>query len=682
MTPNLDQSPPGDRRTADLAQSPGGSGTTVLSAMDWSAAASRYFDALRSGERSVATTTALGLLVRGASAERIIGDVLARSQAQVGDAWEQDSWSISGEHIATAITESVLEVLTHEALRAQDAPVPGSRGRAVVVCADGEWHTLPALMAAAVLRLRGVRVTFVGPSVPAEDLVEHLLDDGTSVVVMACTAPMNLAGAWRSIRLLRSRGMTVVCGGRGFGAEGRWSWPLGADQWASDFTVGADRVLMVNDGPRRALREPAVDAEAARELDVLGREHHDLVLAAVRSAARRLPALVATDQARVAARERIDSALRIVASATVVADPSVATEHARWLEGTLAARSQPLEWAIVTFEAILDVLPHDLTRSRAMALTGCAACGRGDQAQLAAAVGLPGSGSVEVMARRSLGTGAPYVGERRQMGAHDPSTSRAGDRIDGEARFRSLAEHASDVVCETDADGVITWVSRSIALVLGHDADALVGTRLHDLLHPDDVPAAVEVRVTAISTGGTAVVDLRFLTADGQERWMSVSVHPIGSDGAVSGLVVGLRDITELVVARTLAAKALEQYKALAENAADVVWRLDDAGIIEWVSPSVETLLGWAPDRLIGRDVLELAEPTDAARIHAERARIRAGESDGFRTRVRTAQGGHRWVSGTARPTNDENGNPTGRVVAWRLIDAEVAAEQAVRRRT
>ena len=33
------------------------------------------------------------------------------------------------------------------------------------------------------------------------------------------------------------------------------------------------------------------------------------------------------------------------------------------------------------------------------------------------------------------------------------------------------------------------WQAASIRGVLGHEPDAIVGTRLHDLVHPDDRPA-------------------------------------------------------------------------------------------------------------------------------------------------------------------------------------------------
>jgi methanogenic corrinoid protein MtbC1 len=294
----------------------------------------------------------------------------------VGRAWQQGKWSIAGEHLATSITESVMHDVTRIALQGSGIPAPGSLGQTAVVCGEDEWHALPALMATAVLRLRGAHVTYVAPSLPADDLVEYLIHDGPTVVAVACSAPRNLAGSWRTISALRSGGMTVVCGGRGFGRDGRWGWALGADQWAPDFTQGADRILAAIDGPARPPRVPVGALDAAAELNVLLRERDQLLAHALETTFTRVPNLAVTDTTRRATRDRLEAILKIVASATIVSDPAVATEHVSWLESTLRARSQPLEWVATAFSAVLDVLPAELTHARAMALTGRAACGR------------------------------------------------------------------------------------------------------------------------------------------------------------------------------------------------------------------------------------------------------------------------------------------------------------------
>lgn len=57
------------------------------------------------------------------------------------------------------------------------------------------------------------------------------------------------------------------------------------------------------------------------------------------------------------------------------------------------------------------------------------------------------------------------------------------------------------------------------------------------------------------------------------------------------------------------------RYRLLAENITDVISRQTLDGVIEYVSPSVEHLLGYTPDELRGVSVYELFHPDDLYRI-------------------------------------------------------------------
>ncbi|NBC16579.1 MAG: PAS domain S-box protein [Bacteroidetes bacterium] len=61
-----------------------------------------------------------------------------------------------------------------------------------------------------------------------------------------------------------------------------------------------------------------------------------------------------------------------------------------------------------------------------------------------------------------------------------------------------------------------------------------------------------------------------------------------------------------------------QRYRLLAENTDDVIWTADAEGRLRYVSPSVERLLGYAPDDLVGRPLDTLLPQTDADRIHAD----------------------------------------------------------------
>ncbi len=125
--------------------------------------------------------------------------------------------------------------------------------------------------------------------------------------------------------------------------------------------------------------------------------------------------------------------------------------------------------------------------------------------------------------------------------------------VEDEARFRLLAENSADVVFQVDVSGRCVWVSPSVHEVLGWDAETIVGTTLGPLLHVDDREMANERRLAALGDGRNGVdrLELRYATAGGGWRWMSVLSRPLRDpSGRVIGGLTALRDIQEEVERR------------------------------------------------------------------------------------------------------------------------------------
>lgn len=119
------------------------------------------------------------------------------------------------------------------------------------------------------------------------------------------------------------------------------------------------------------------------------------------------------------------------------------------------------------------------------------------------------------------------------------------DRRRVEDRYRLLAENSSDVVLQTDVDGRIAWASPSAATVLGWPSESLLGRRITEYVHPEDLPT-VRLLDNAMerpreNAGG---IEARFATAAGGWRWMSIAGRALYSDGGdLIGAIDALRDV-------------------------------------------------------------------------------------------------------------------------------------------
>lgn len=124
-------------------------------------------------------------------------------------------------------------------------------------------------------------------------------------------------------------------------------------------------------------------------------------------------------------------------------------------------------------------------------------------------------------------------------------------------------------------------------------------------------------------------------------------------------------------------AKSEESFRAIAENASDIVLRGDGRGVIQWISPSVESVLGWAPQQLVGQPLRELIHPDDQASLGEAREASAAGGRVSLNLRLRRPDGTYRWMSASGHLARDHDGVLNGFVSGWRDIQAEVEARNA-----
>jgi methanogenic corrinoid protein MtbC1 len=187
--------------------------------------------ALLAGDPGMAYGLISELMADGVSFDRVLFEVLAPLQRDVGTRWLRADYRIAEEHAASAAVETVVGLLAG----AFDMPEDGLH--VVVACAEGDDHSLPARMVAAYLTYVGWRVTFLGATLPAHDLGAYLADEQPAVLLLSCSSTANLAGARACVRASHDAGVPVVAGGQAFGAGPGRARAIGADTWINDPTA-------------------------------------------------------------------------------------------------------------------------------------------------------------------------------------------------------------------------------------------------------------------------------------------------------------------------------------------------------------------------------------------------------------------------------------------------------------
>ena len=206
--------------------------------------------------------------------------------------------------------------------------------------------------------------------------------------------------------------------------------------------------------------------------------------------------------------------------------------------------------------------------------------------------------------------------------------------------------------------------------------DELVGMRLLDLLPGHAGEGLLRMYAEAVESGDPLILDDYCYPNEiiASERRYDIRAIRVGDS-----LSYTWRDVTERHRAGEQLAASEEQYRLLAENSSDVVVHTREQHGV-WVSPSTTEALGWSREDLIGVDMTTLLHPEDLWALERSRAVVTTGSSDTVRFRVRAKSGDYHWVDVQARPFVDDTGQQDGVVLALRVVDQMVAAEQALQR--
>jgi diguanylate cyclase (GGDEF)-like protein/PAS domain S-box-containing protein len=120
-------------------------------------------------------------------------------------------------------------------------------------------------------------------------------------------------------------------------------------------------------------------------------------------------------------------------------------------------------------------------------------------------------------------------------------------RMRGESHFRSLIQHASDLIVILDDKGHIRYESPSVARVLGLTSEP--GGQLVDFVdfvHSVDRPT-VQAALADVYAGRSAELRLEFRvrTRDGAARVVETVMQNLLHDEHLGGIVINMRDVTE-----------------------------------------------------------------------------------------------------------------------------------------
>ena len=106
------------------------------------------------------------------------------------------------------------------------------------------------------------------------------------------------------------------------------------------------------------------------------------------------------------------------------------------------------------------------------------------------------------------------------------------------------------------------------------------------------------------------------------------------SDGNLIGSIESIRDISKRKAMEDMLEAAEEKYRALVENLNDIIYTIDSQGILTYISPVIEKIIGYKPDEIVGQYFGCFIHPDDLPDLAASFQRTMEGIVEPFEFRV------------------------------------------------
>ncbi|QPV61415.1 PAS domain-containing sensor histidine kinase [Halosimplex litoreum] len=184
-----------------------------------------------------------------------------------------------------------------------------------------------------------------------------------------------------------------------------------------------------------------------------------------------------------------------------------------------------------------------------------------------------------------------------------------------------LDRHVQDGISVVDANGRVEYHNESFAGLLGYDD--MVGEHTAAYMAEGQLQSGQRtLQQLRTSDRDSAVIDMTFETADGEERTLAVHFSVRDGEDGYEGLVNVARDVTE----RRDRERTLERYRRLVESAGDPMYVLDDDGRVEICNDALVELFDGDRESLVGTPLSELLPEAAAERITEALDRVSAAD--------------------------------------------------------
>lgn len=180
----------------------------------------QYFSALLSGKRLVCSDIAEKTVKNMIPVKDLYVSLFQRSLYQVGELWEHNRISVAAEHMATSITEGLMNRIYPDIVSEKRI------GKKVLISAvENEQHQVGAKMVADMFEMKGWDAFYLGAGTPVHELIRFAQETKPDIIGLSLSVYFHMEELEKMIAGIRQHfpHIQILVGGQAF-RHGIPSW--------------------------------------------------------------------------------------------------------------------------------------------------------------------------------------------------------------------------------------------------------------------------------------------------------------------------------------------------------------------------------------------------------------------------------------------------------------------------
>lgn len=185
----------------------------MVESIDTQVAAQKYLNGLLVGNRRECSSIVNDFLHAQGTFHDLYEKVIKVALYEVGRLWETNKISVADEHLATAITEGIMNELYPQII-----PEKYNSKKVVLACVDKEEHQVGIKMVADVFEMNGWESFFLGTGFPTTELIKYIEKVNPQLIAISLSVYFNFKNFRNMVTAMRERfpDLPILAGGQAF----------------------------------------------------------------------------------------------------------------------------------------------------------------------------------------------------------------------------------------------------------------------------------------------------------------------------------------------------------------------------------------------------------------------------------------------------------------------------------